>query len=164
MAEPLRHRQTKEAATDMFYLTPPRHISTLPISTKTAGPPQVRFTPVCDRAADIAVGPVRAKPGSGRSYSITSSARASSSGGIVRPIAFAALRLITKLVSRPLDKGVRYRLPQCVHLGFQILIRHDQRRHGSTGVATAGRDGFVGCYFQPVGFGLWFCWHTALAR
>jgi hypothetical protein len=30
MAEPLRHRQTKEAATDMFYLKPPRHISTLP--------------------------------------------------------------------------------------------------------------------------------------
>ena len=28
MVEPLRHRQTKEAATDMFYLTPPRHIST----------------------------------------------------------------------------------------------------------------------------------------
>jgi hypothetical protein len=31
MAEPLRHRQTKGAETDMFYLTPPRHISTLPI-------------------------------------------------------------------------------------------------------------------------------------
>ena len=31
MVEPLRHRQTKGAATDMFYLTPPRHISTLPI-------------------------------------------------------------------------------------------------------------------------------------
>ena len=30
MAEPLRHRQTKEAATDMFDLQPPRHISTLP--------------------------------------------------------------------------------------------------------------------------------------
>src|SRR5664280_2036904 len=29
MAELLRHRQTKEAATDMFCLTPPRHISTL---------------------------------------------------------------------------------------------------------------------------------------
>jgi hypothetical protein len=28
--ELLRHRQTKGAATDMFYLTPPRHISTLP--------------------------------------------------------------------------------------------------------------------------------------
>ena len=32
MAEPLRHRQTKEAATDMFSLQPPRHISTLPNS------------------------------------------------------------------------------------------------------------------------------------
>jgi len=31
MAEPLRHRQTKEAATDMFSLQPPRHISTLQI-------------------------------------------------------------------------------------------------------------------------------------
>ena len=30
MVELLRHRQTKEAATDMFYLQPPRHISTLP--------------------------------------------------------------------------------------------------------------------------------------
>jgi len=28
--EPLRPPQTKGAATDMFYLTPPRHISTLP--------------------------------------------------------------------------------------------------------------------------------------
>jgi hypothetical protein len=33
MAEPLRHRQTKEAATDMFYLKPPRHISTLPFAS-----------------------------------------------------------------------------------------------------------------------------------
>jgi len=40
MVEPLRHRQTKEAATDMFYLTPPRHISTLPI---------VSFCPWADR-------------------------------------------------------------------------------------------------------------------
>src|SRR6266550_3351744 len=31
MAEPVRHRQTKEAATDMFYPKPPRHISTLPL-------------------------------------------------------------------------------------------------------------------------------------
>jgi hypothetical protein len=30
MGEPLRHRQPKEAATDMFSLQPPRHISTLP--------------------------------------------------------------------------------------------------------------------------------------
>ena len=33
MAEPLRHRQTKEAATDMFSLQPPRHISTLHIAS-----------------------------------------------------------------------------------------------------------------------------------
>src|SRR5215216_1814856 len=32
MAEPLRHRQTKEAETDMFSLQPPRHISTLHIA------------------------------------------------------------------------------------------------------------------------------------
>jgi hypothetical protein len=32
MVEPLRHRQTKEAATDMFNLKQPRHISTLPNS------------------------------------------------------------------------------------------------------------------------------------
>jgi hypothetical protein len=29
MVEPLRHRQTKGAATDMFSLQPPRHIPTL---------------------------------------------------------------------------------------------------------------------------------------
>jgi hypothetical protein len=33
MAEPVRHRQTKEAATDMFDLQPPRHISTLPFAS-----------------------------------------------------------------------------------------------------------------------------------
>src|SRR4029077_13398145 len=31
MADPLRHRQTKGAATDMVDLTPPRHIPTLPM-------------------------------------------------------------------------------------------------------------------------------------
>jgi hypothetical protein len=34
MAETLRHRQTKEAATDMFSLQPPRHIPTPPIVLK----------------------------------------------------------------------------------------------------------------------------------
>src|ERR1700674_5167613 len=33
MVEPLRHRQTKGAETDMFSLQPPRHISTLPLAT-----------------------------------------------------------------------------------------------------------------------------------
>src|SRR5216683_4014624 len=38
MVEPLRHRQTKEAETDMFSLQPPRHIPTLPIVfTRGAG-------------------------------------------------------------------------------------------------------------------------------
>src|SRR5215216_900907 len=32
MVEPLRHRQTKGAVTDMFDLKPPRHTSTLPRS------------------------------------------------------------------------------------------------------------------------------------
>jgi hypothetical protein len=32
MVEPLRHRQTKGAGTDMSDLQPPRHISTLPDS------------------------------------------------------------------------------------------------------------------------------------
>jgi hypothetical protein len=32
MVEPLRHRQTKEAETDMFSLQPPRHIPTLPFA------------------------------------------------------------------------------------------------------------------------------------
>jgi hypothetical protein len=34
MAEPLRHRQTKGAGTDMLSLTSPRHTSTLPILLK----------------------------------------------------------------------------------------------------------------------------------
>ena len=42
MVEPLRHRQTKEAETDMFDLQPPRHISTLPVSTVRSMPQYVR--------------------------------------------------------------------------------------------------------------------------
>jgi hypothetical protein len=43
MVEPLSHRQTKGAATDMFYLTPPRHISTLPNSEVWVRNWEVRF-------------------------------------------------------------------------------------------------------------------------
>ena len=43
-AEPLRHRQTKEAATDMFSLQPPRHIPTLPCGLAPPSEPQ-RMTP-----------------------------------------------------------------------------------------------------------------------
>src|SRR6516164_7698809 len=38
MVEPLRHRQPKGAATDMFNLQPPRHISTLPDPALAACP------------------------------------------------------------------------------------------------------------------------------
>src|SRR3984893_11313671 len=40
MAEPLRHRQTKGVATDMFCLKPPRHIPTLPVASLS---PMQRF-------------------------------------------------------------------------------------------------------------------------
>src|SRR6266852_4568022 len=43
MAEPLRHRQTKEAATDMFDLKPPRHISTLHIALVFCGGQSLEF-------------------------------------------------------------------------------------------------------------------------
>jgi hypothetical protein len=43
MVEPLRHRQTKEAATDMFCLKPPRHISTLHITDNPAALAFVRY-------------------------------------------------------------------------------------------------------------------------
>jgi hypothetical protein len=36
MVEPLRHRRTKEAVTDMFDLKPPRHTSTLPHNLKNS--------------------------------------------------------------------------------------------------------------------------------
>jgi hypothetical protein len=36
MAEPLRHRQTKGAETDMPSLPPPRHIPTLPIADQAS--------------------------------------------------------------------------------------------------------------------------------
>ena len=43
MAEPLRHRQTKGAETDMFSLQPPRHISTLPDRDQIADVSSRRF-------------------------------------------------------------------------------------------------------------------------
>src|ERR1700693_1730567 len=45
MGETLRHRQTKEAATDMFSLKPPRHIPTLPITTDCQCSRRVGFAP-----------------------------------------------------------------------------------------------------------------------
>jgi len=48
MVEPLRHRQTKGAATVMFYLMPPRHISTLRTFAKSLrSAMRIVFLPVC---------------------------------------------------------------------------------------------------------------------
>jgi hypothetical protein len=60
MVEPLRHRQSKEAATDMFSLQPPRHISTLPIaSLSDVG--IVGFTPDSGRMAATSEPTLRAR-------------------------------------------------------------------------------------------------------
>ena len=61
MVKPLRHRQTKEAATDMFYLTPPRHISTLYQTRKSA---RLNGMSALPRRTDVvrAVGQVRIVP------------------------------------------------------------------------------------------------------
>src|SRR5438046_1663046 len=59
MAEPLRHRQTKEAATDMLSLQPPRHIPTLPVPELSACNLHVRFTTLSRN------GPLRAVIGPG---------------------------------------------------------------------------------------------------
>ncbi len=56
MAEPLRHRQTKEAATDMFTLKPPRHISTLPRTSFSVICLDVRLSPNIDRSGEIVRG------------------------------------------------------------------------------------------------------------
>jgi hypothetical protein len=60
MVELLRHRQTKGAATDMFYLTPPRHISTLPEATVWQRADDFRSTPVNGHRAVGSAGPFRA--------------------------------------------------------------------------------------------------------
>ena len=57
MVEPLRHRQTKEAETDMSDLQPPRHISTLPFAFNFSLGPDVSFRDQgeVDGAAEFAV-------------------------------------------------------------------------------------------------------------
>src|SRR6202035_1679477 len=51
MVEPLRHHQTKEAATDMFSLQPPRHISTLPKITVRRRAIDGELAPESDKSA-----------------------------------------------------------------------------------------------------------------
>jgi hypothetical protein len=53
MVEPLRHRQTKEAETDMSDLQQPRHIPTLPRTTYWPWPPNVGFSSDSRRIAAL---------------------------------------------------------------------------------------------------------------
>jgi len=92
MVEPLRHRQTKGAATAMFYLMPPRHISTLPIA------PFCQFSG-CFRSSPIS-GPFQGPPaclkratfGSRRAHSIISSERTNEVGRL--PIDYRSRSLL----------------------------------------------------------------------
>jgi hypothetical protein len=67
-AEPLRHRQTKEAETDMFNLQPLRHISTLPNSDRRIAAPQL-----------VAMGHFRKSPNDRQAYAGRSFSNASAS-------------------------------------------------------------------------------------
>jgi hypothetical protein len=62
----------------------------------TAPKSDFRLTPGNRLKSDITAYPFRAISGSGYFYSITSSARPSSAGGISRPSAFAVVRLMTR--------------------------------------------------------------------
>jgi hypothetical protein len=70
MVEPLRHRQTKGAATDMFYLTPPRHISTLPFPDVVARNRDVQFAPMSGHRQRDRLRPKSAKCGGPSSPSV----------------------------------------------------------------------------------------------
>ena len=71
-AEPLRHRQTKGAETDMLDLTPPRHVSTLPT-------PAVRFAQI----AAIGVCEVRVRDGAPIHRQCKGARRTSDAGGAI---------------------------------------------------------------------------------
>jgi hypothetical protein len=80
-ATPLRHRQTKEAETDMCSLKPPRHISTPPkfgARTESAHPPRAESAATAAGAPFGANNRPRNKP---PRHSITSSARETSADG-----------------------------------------------------------------------------------
>src|SRR5216684_2082534 len=63
MVEPLRHRQTKEAETDMFSLQPPRHIPTLPKTEVVLLERHARSTPKTRHRQATPTCPFRANTG-----------------------------------------------------------------------------------------------------
>jgi len=84
MVEPLRHRQTKGAATDMFYLTPPRNISTLPKAIILKVGNDFRSYPNNGHVATASACPFRATNGLVRRSGLPAS-RAAFSRAYIRP-------------------------------------------------------------------------------
>jgi hypothetical protein len=76
MAEPLRHRQTKEAATDMFGLKPPRHISTLPVKLRPRSCLSIQSALPRTAGHSLRVPPFRLLANRGSSHPVASSSAA----------------------------------------------------------------------------------------
>jgi hypothetical protein len=102
----------------------PRQVRCGSFSDLAPSPSQVRSSPNNRHAATASPRPLRAKLGSRCAHSISSSARASSNGGMASPCAFAVFRLIedqsVKLspnIGRPLFDSARaassWRTSQC---------------------------------------------------
>ena len=90
--EPYESRGSRTVLGEPGGESPPGHSTFASLCPCAA---HVRSTPISRHQQFGPVGPVRAKLGSDRGYSITSSARTRKDSGIVMPSAFAVLRLIT---------------------------------------------------------------------
>jgi len=95
----------------------------------------VRFPPDSDKTADIAGGPFRANSGSETFHSITSSARARSHGGTVRPRRFGRPMRSCVVNSRTrstLALFEHFQRPVGVHGHYQLAADHLE--HGQVGI------------------------------
>jgi hypothetical protein len=135
MVEPLRHRQTKGAGTDMCYLKPPRHISTLPIASFRPCAEHFRYSPINGHSQGQSACLKRANSGSETFHSITSSARARSDGGTVRPSRFGRPMRSCVVNSRTrstLALFEHFQRPVGVHGHYQLAADHLE--HGQVGI------------------------------
>jgi hypothetical protein len=111
--EPVRHRQTKGAATDMFDLRPPRHISTLRVSLLAVDPGEGPFTiPFADLH--------QCKPVKFTAYALASRLRASWMEARVTKVARVSARFSKSLARRRLR-------PNHIGIGPQThILRHER--------------------------------------
>ena len=120
MVEPLRHRQTKEAATDMFYLKPPRHISTLPKAPFCRSAGHFWSTPMNRHSLAQPAGRFRARSGSRERRSrkaprMSAYLRQSTLEGVER-----------RARERP-ARGLRCPIYNCVYKGLSLTDRIQSR-------------------------------------